>query len=412
MNGKQNKPEDQTTGKEIDARRRTPTCTDIIGTQNAALGSQCAKKANLLSCRCSGCETDDRYPVIISASDAPLLNTAFDGKGGFLTSGTDLHWEVGLGTQSGGPGSVTSWQSAFVFRLTPNWVQSPFNNANWISYFVDANQATAGHDDVDAYFRYRFNLSPSLDPATFALTMDFYADNRVWEIYVNGVPQSTQPNGSSVLPQFPTDDATVYQTFGFETKSRVHIKLDNSWKRCNNEVIVHVMSGPQWLGFLAQNAIEVGFDEASCDCHCDCKEIQLPDIRPCISVAWGDSPCDCLETDDVEVACITLCNCYSNVTFNNLSIGQIFVTDLAGNPVPSLPDGTPSIQIVPSGPICFGDIGPCTDRDHPSCVSRELVIYTRGAIGKKYRLNFKGICFSVCHEFQSEQCLIINLCQD
>ena len=45
--------------------------------------------------QCSGCETDDRYPVIVAASDAPLLNTAYNGSGGFLTSGTDLHWEVG-----------------------------------------------------------------------------------------------------------------------------------------------------------------------------------------------------------------------------------------------------------------------------------------------------------------------------
>jgi len=243
--------------------------------------------------------------------------------------------------------------------------------------------------------------------------MDFYADNRVWEIYVNGVPQSTQPNGSSVLPQFPADGPTSYQTSGFKANSQVHITLDNNWQRCNNELIVHVMSGHEWLGFLAQNAIKVVFDQGGdCACQCDCEEVPLPDIQPCISVAWGDSPCDCLETDDVEVACITVCNCYSNVTFNDLSIGQIFVTDLAGNPVPNLPDGTPSIQIVPSGPICFGDVGPCTDKEHPSCVSRELVIYTRGAIGKKYRLNFRGICFTVCHEIQSEQCLIMSLCQN
>jgi hypothetical protein len=180
-----------------------------------------------------------------------------------------------------------------------------------------------------------------------------------------------------------------------------------------DEIMVHVMSGPDWLGFLAQNAIKIDFDPGGgCDCQCDCEEISLPHIQPCISVAWGDSPCDCLETDEVEVACITVCNCYSNVTFNDLSIGQIFVTDLAGNPVPNLPDGTPSIQIIPSGPICFGDIVPCTNRDHPSCVSRELVNYTRGAIGKPYRLNFRGICFKVCHEFQSDQCFIMNLCQD
>jgi hypothetical protein len=148
------------------------------------------------------------------------------------------------------------------------------------------------------------------------------------------------------------------------------------------------------------------------DCHCDCVAVKLPDLKPCISVAWGDSQCDCIETDDVEVLCITVCNCYSNVTFNDLIIGQIRITDMAGNPVPNLPDGTPSVRVIPSGPVCFGDIGPCRGRNQPACVSRELVLYTRGAIGKNYRLSFEGVCFSVSHQFQTKQCFIATLCQD
>ena len=148
------------------------------------------------------------------------------------------------------------------------------------------------------------------------------------------------------------------------------------------------------------------------DCHCDCVTLRLPDIKPCISVAWGDSKCDCIETDDVEVFCITVCNCYSNVTFNDLVIGQVRITDTAGNPVPNLPDGTPSIRVIPSGPICFGDIGPCRGKNQPTCVSRELLFYTRGAIGKDYRLSLDGVCFSVCHQLQTKQCFIATLCQD
>ena len=427
MTDNQSRREKDPIGGEIDPIRRRPTCADIGVAQNANLSSQCAKKVNLLSCRCSGCESDERYPVIISPSDAPLLNTAYDGSGGFLPNSTssnpvrDLHWEVGLGGPSG-PGSVVAvgsnpaWIPAYVFgpsaTFTP-WITSPFNNANWISFFVDANQATAGFGNVDAYFRYRFNLGSSVNPATFDLTMDFYADNQVAEIYVNNVAQSGLPNGSSVLPQkgFPLA-SDPYSTSGFGKKSGITIQLDNSWQRCENEIIVYVKSGPDWVGFLAQNTVEVKSDENGCDCHCDCVELKLPDIHPCISVSWGDSPCDCLETDDVEVACIKVCNCSSNVTFTDFSIGQILVTDMAGNPVPTLPDGTPSVQVLPSGPICFGDIGPCTDKDHPSCVSRELVIYTRGAIGKNYRLVFRAICFSVCHQFQSDQCFIMKLCQD
>lgn len=148
------------------------------------------------------------------------------------------------------------------------------------------------------------------------------------------------------------------------------------------------------------------------DCNCDCVAVRLPNLQPCISVAWGDSACDCMETDDVEILSVSVCNCYLNVTFNNLTIGQIRITDLAGNPVPILPDGTPSVQVIPTGPICFGDIGPCRGKSQPSCVSRELVLYTRGAVGKDYRLSFEGVCFTVSHQFQTEQCFIVKLCQD
>jgi hypothetical protein len=147
-------------------------------------------------------------------------------------------------------------------------------------------------------------------------------------------------------------------------------------------------------------------------CDCRCEPAAFPELRPCISVAWGDSPCDCLETDDVEVLCVTVCNCYSNVTFHDLSIGRVRVTDAAGQPAPLLPDGTPSVQVVPSGPICFGDVGPCREDGRPGCVSRELVLYTRGAVGKEYRLSFEGVCFTVRHAYQDEQCFALPLCQD
>ena len=384
-----------------------PTCESIVEAQNAYLSRLCAKKVNLLSCRCSGCATDDKYPVISAPSDAPLFNTSYNGSGGFLTSGTDSHWDVGLGDKTGF-NSVTSWIKAFV--CNPGY-QNPYSNANWISYWINAAHPS-GTGNVDAYFRFTFNLGSSVDPTTFALAMEFFADNRVWEIYVNGVPQSTQPNGSGVIPQFPNLGQDIYEAPGFYKGNQVHIALDNHWRRCENELVVHVKSTPGLLGFLAWNSVEVKSDESGCDCHCDCVAVKFPSVEPCITVSWGDSKCDCLETDDVEVLCVTVCNCYSNVTFGNLSIGQIRITDMAGNPVPNLPDGTPSIRVIPSGPICFGNVGPCTDKDHPSCVSREVVLHTRGAIGKNYRLAFGGICFSVCHQFQSEQCFTMKLCQD
>lgn len=382
------------------------TCADIAEAQDHHLSALCSRKVNRLSCRCSGCETDDRFPVVIAPSDAPLLNTAYNGSGGFLTTGTDQRWEVGLGTFTALP---TNWIPAFVYHLGA-WVPSPFGNANWISFYDDTFQGDA---DVDVYFRIRFNLGSSVNPSTFAVLMDFYADNRVWEIWVNGVAQSTKPNGAGVLPQFfPALPSTQHEAPGYKEGQQVHINLNNSWRRCENEIIVHVMSAPPNIGFLAQNAVEIEASGDDCECDCKCTNAEFPDIGPCISASWGDSPCDCMETDDFEVVCVTVCNCYANVTMSNVTIGQILVTDMSGHPVAALPDGTPSVQVVPSGPICFGDIGPCEEDGHPACVSRELVVYTRGAIGQDYRLMFDGVCFEVCRQYQSTHCFILSLCQD
>jgi hypothetical protein len=146
--------------------------------------------------------------------------------------------------------------------------------------------------------------------------------------------------------------------------------------------------------------------------HADCEKLEIcADLRPDISISWGDSKCDCLETDDVEVLCVTVCNQYSNITYADLTIGQVVVTNMDGTPVPNLPDGTPSVQVFPSGTIGFGDIGPCNGKNS-NCVTRELVLYTRGAIGRDYRLSFAGVCATIQHAAKSEACFILPLCAD
>ena len=162
-----------------------------------------------------------------------------------------------------------------------------------------------------------------------------------------------------------------------------------------------------------------GTNQTGCGCtgsatvltESHCIELELPLIKPCFSVKWGDSKCDCLETNDVETLCITVCNCYANITFDDLSVGQIHITNMDGTPVPTLPDGTPSAQIIPSGPVCFGSVPPCA-HGRPSCVSREVVLYTRGAKGGNYRVMFEGVCFSVIKHVETDACFVLPLCQD
>ena len=129
-----------------------------------------------------------------------------------------------------------------------------------------------------------------------------------------------------------------------------------------------------------------------------CSAVDLPDVAPCFHLNWGDGATDHLETDDVEVLCITACNPHSNVTIKDLVVVISGVTKADGTPVPTLPDGTPSVMVKPDRMICFGDIDPCDPAkpkpDESSCVSREVVLTSRGAQSGGYVLRI-GSCYSV-----------------
>lgn len=361
-------------------------CEAIGQEVNAQLLQKSKDKFNKLR-PCTTCkEINLKLPVLNSPADAKLINTAYNGADGFLAQGErDLNWEVGEGTSGSFP---TSWIPAWVFYLNSAWTPSPFSNADWISFYSDGY-----HDgDRDFYFRYRFYLGNGVKPSQFTLDMDFFADNCVYEIYVNNAPQSV--NYPSILPQNATDP---YNNRGFDKGKQVHISLSHNWKECENEIMVHVKSGSPYIGFLAQNSFK-------------CYPSKFPDFTPSISISWGDSDCDCLETDDFETMLITICNPYRDVAFNNLIISRIRVTDESGNPVPLLPDGSPSVYIVPAGPFCFGNIAACGNNGQ-NCVSREFVLFNRGAKSGKYKVVLEGICFDVCKQFSNNSCYEMMLCK-
>ncbi|HUQ34711.1 MAG TPA: hypothetical protein VM095_21515 [Pyrinomonadaceae bacterium] len=139
------------------------------------------------------------------------------------------------------------------------------------------------------------------------------------------------------------------------------------------------------------------FEVTSGNCRTErCQTVEQPKIEPCIRVRWGDGPQDHLETDDTEVLCITVCNPYSNVVMKNFTL-HLILLPAGGGPIPNQADGTPSVVIKPNFMICFDDIPAC-DTQKPgqlSCVSREVVLISRGAIPGKYRI-FAIYCFEAC----------------
>ncbi|MEY2894113.1 MAG: hypothetical protein RJA98_4021, partial [Pseudomonadota bacterium] len=137
-----------------------------------------------------------------------------------------------------------------------------------------------------------------------------------------------------------------------------------------------------------------------------CSPLEIGKIRPTVHITWGDSDCDCIESDDTEVMCLSICNPYSNVTLQHVEVIRMSVTDLAGNPVPLLPDGTPSTTLVPLGPTCFDDIPPC------SCVTRQFTLRNRGARFGRYRIVLEGICFDVNIHVDTRACFTFAICKD
>jgi hypothetical protein len=131
-----------------------------------------------------------------------------------------------------------------------------------------------------------------------------------------------------------------------------------------------------------------------------CKTVKLPIITPCLRLRWGDDKTDQIETDDWEVLCITACNPYENVVMKDLTI-HLIIQDASGNPPPNLPDGTPSVFITPDLQICFGDLQPCSEsaiKNGSNCVSREVMLMTRGARNEVYNI-IVVYCFEACFHY-------------
>jgi len=134
--------------------------------------------------------------------------------------------------------------------------------------------------------------------------------------------------------------------------------------------------------------------------------LNIPRIEPWVTISWGDSKCDCIESDDTEIMYLTVCNPYSNLTLSNVSIQQVIVVDGDGKAVAKLPNGDPCIELVPLGPYYFGDILP------GSCISRQFLMRLRGALGGKHRILLRGICFDACVHGDNDGCFAFDVCKD
>ncbi len=198
-------------------------------------------------------------PVLndISCVNANLLNTGTNATGTGIAAidRLDANWEAAWVPNAGGnygqPIPISAIANATFVpavvtgnKVPGTWANSPFGNANWISYTQTSYDAswidpTAIPGDPNSYFfRYRFNITdPYLLPA-FKLTLNFLSDNETQNIYINGVGQA---------PQFGLPGG------GFFLSNQTQTVLKNNWQLGQNEIIVQVFSKPGLAGFLGQN---------------------------------------------------------------------------------------------------------------------------------------------------------------
>jgi gliding motility-associated-like protein len=158
----------------------------------------------------------------------------------------DLHWTVSMTGINGTyvPAvSIGAWAPA-------SYVISPYPNTNWISYPHNCSTNPTDHScngNVDEYYRIIFNLPANTcsglsvsTPSAYCLTFDYYSDNWVADIYVNGLLSYSNPT------------LNPYFSWGFINGAGRTVSLCNNWQPGSNTVTVHTQSGPANEGFLAQ----------------------------------------------------------------------------------------------------------------------------------------------------------------
>lgn len=136
-----------------------------------------------------------------------------------------------------------------------------------------------------------------------------------------------------------------------------------------------------------------GFQTALADLVCAtspaCTYVELPELRPCFELHWGEQADDRLETNDVQALYLVVRNPYANITFKDLSVTA---TIRAG--VATQQDRAAGVVLIPSQSICFSDLLPCNpvQPEQSSYLARELVLVTREATSGSYVIELEYTC--------------------
>jgi hypothetical protein len=389
-------------------------CDSLIDRVNGLLGRRCSAKANVLphagdhvhtGCKCTGGDARFMADLIVlidcSGSMRPHAKLVSDAAAAAVEAAKakcDVDLRIAyMGVEGTWAGTVfTTDHLAYLKAL---WTPDPAfatDNPPRTDWHANREEGANAVEDLSKYYDWR----PDTCRAIFYISDE---DLDSWE----STPAEDTAAVNSAVVAAKANDVTVFAHLIPSRSTTPKTQQDYKDLTTQTGGTAYINAAPSVAEYEKMLAEAIC---ASCG-RPRCRAVKAPNLEPCISVSWGDSKCDCFETDDTEIVCVTVCNCYSNISFSNFRIAGLFVTMLDGSAVPLLPDGTPSVQIVPMGPVCFGDIPPCRD-DQAGCISREFVVRTRGARGGKYQLQLIGICYDVCFHSNNRDSFVLTLCSD
>ncbi|RCJ37412.1 hypothetical protein A6770_40200 [Nostoc minutum NIES-26] len=117
-------------------------------------------------------------------------------------------------------------------------------------------------------------------------------------------------------------------------------------------------------------------------------KLEIPQPLPCFELKSDRQP---LAAQGSQTLALVASNCYSNVTFRNLTaiVSAVLKTD--GTPIPNLDDGTPAVTIKPSPEIAFGDLLPIENNNSEFTgeILKEIVIQTNSSNSADYTLKIE-----------------------
>lgn len=411
--------------KKIDAKRRPSySCGEVNTFVSNYVGEQCAQNFNVMDgsngesqagCACAGGSGQGGVDLVIlidSSTTMPTKAAAVNAaapaalKAAKASCGVDVRvtwlWvdgsKSGVSTSHGLGGSAGNFTQSHQAHLVSIGATGPFYHDIPDSGYAREQGADA-IADISKFHNWKEGACRSIlyisDTKLEGYTTDFAANVAA----VNqAIPVATASNVTVFAHR--ADDATFIPPM---TLAQVDQQYHNL---CN------ATGGAAFTGGAPTTALYTQIlEQAICNCN-GCAELAIPEFKPCITVSWGQSECDGMESHDDEIVCITICNCYSNVTFKDVMLGYVFIMDENGKVPPTQPNGDPTTQIYPTGPICFGDICACVAGED-NCVSRQFVILNRGAIAGKYQLEIGYLCFDLVMHSRTEKITkTFEICKD